>query len=131
MKNLALFSLFILSIILIFLSQKTFYSSPIKTVYKYDGSYKVGGDRYDKNDKKLESFTYHSYLNNGRLVVEEVDFIYYTFWGKVRGSLFILSIISSVIIILILFNKEKYLKNIKNVKLYEYVIKPNVKQRSH
>ncbi len=118
MKNLVLFSLFILSIILIFLSQKTFYSSPIKTVYKYNGDYKIGGDRYDKNNKKLETFTYHSYLNNGRLVVEEVDIIYYTFWGKARGSLLVLSIISSVILItlLILFNKEKIKKLTRKIR---------------
>ena len=115
MKNIILISLFILSIVLVFLSQKSFYSSPVKTVYKYDGDYKIGGDRFDKNDKKLESFTYHSYLKNGRLVVEEVDLIYYTFWGKARGPIFILSIFSSVIliIILVLFNKEKINKLIQ------------------
>ena len=104
-----LFSLFIFSIVLIFLSQKTFYSNPIKTVYKYDGDYKIGGDRYDKNDKKLETFTYHSYLDNGKLVVEEVNIIYYTFWGQMRRPMLILSIISSLILIILLirFNKDK------------------------
>ena len=120
MRNLILIFLLITSIIFIFLSQKTFYSGPIKTIYRYDGDYKIGGDRYDKNDKKLESFTYHSYLNNGKLVVEEVDIINYTFWGKVRSPLLIFSIISSVIvvIILVLSNKNSYKKPIRVIKQF-------------
>ena len=110
MKNIILILLLTMSIILIFLSQNTFYSSPIKTVYRYDGDYKIGGDRYDKNDKKIEGFTYHSYINDKKLVViEEVNIIHYTFWGKARNIVFVFSIISTVIviIILILSNKDK------------------------
>ena len=115
MKNSLLISLFISSLLLIFLSQQSFYPSPIKTVYRYDGSYKVGGDRFDKNDKKLESFTYKSYIEDGKLVVEEVDIVHYTFWGKVKDPLFFISICLAVVSlgVLLSINSEKIKKIVK------------------
>ena len=68
MKKLIPIILLGLSILLIYLSQQTFYSYPIKTVYRYDGDYIVGGVRYDKDDNKLEEFTYSSYIKDGRLI---------------------------------------------------------------
>ena len=109
MKNLILILSLIMSIILIFLSQKTFYSTPIKTIYNYDGDYAVGGDRYDKNDKKLETFYINSVIKDGRLVTTEVIKEHYTFWGKARKYVFIISIICAAFLIITLFlsNKKK------------------------
>ena len=110
MKTIILIISLIISIILIFLSQKTFYSGPVTTVYKYDGDYVVGGDRFDKNDKKLESFNINSELKNGKIVTEEVITDQYTFWGKARKTVFVLSIICAALLIITL-----YLSNKKNI----------------
>jgi hypothetical protein len=111
MKNIILIISLIISIILIFFSQKTFYSGPVKTVYKYDGDYVVGGDRFDKNDRKLESFYINSELKNGKLVTKEVITKHYTFWGKARKIVFVLSIICAALLMITLFlsNKKKIL----------------------
>ena len=102
MKKLTFLVLLIVSIVLIFLSKESFYSTPIKTIYNYDGDYKVGGERYDKNDKLLETFTLNSEIIDGR-IVESEEVVFHTYWGKVRGSLFYIAIVASAFFAILLF----------------------------
>lgn len=108
MKTPFLIVLLALSVLLIFLSQETFYSGPTRTHYLYDGDYKVGAIKYDKNDKKLEEITFNTYIRDKKWVHED-EIVHFTFWGKARGPAFVIAIISTVIVLLILVlsNKDK------------------------
>ena len=131
MKKLIPIILLGLSILLIYLSQQTFYSYPIKTVYRYDGDYKVGGVRYDKDDNKLEEFTYSSYIKDGRLIVEEVDFIYYTFWGNARDFVFVFSILSTLLMIIIVVRSYRDKLRIVDVHYRKLMGQLKQKQTQH
>ena len=106
MKNLTSIILLLMSVLLIFLSQETFYSGPIRIEYHYDGDYRTGGTMYDKNDKKLAEFVDMTEVIDKR-VVKSVDVTYFTFWGKARGTVFVLAIISTLVMLIVLARSNK------------------------
>ena len=107
MKNLILLILLIASVVLIFLSQKTFYKGQVETVYEYDGSVCIGGERFDEDGKLLEKFYFHDYVEDGKIKHEVVGLTYYTFWGKYRDVIFYVAILTTVILIIALYSSNK------------------------